>query len=1202
MLLISHNRISAFTIACFVIISINLYSQSNQRVKKITPYQDSILLDTLSIIPGTTRIKHTNGQLLDSNAYRFDYVNAMLILNSNRKSNADTLIIAYKVFPFLFSKKNQHKDLSRIQNNQWGGVFTYTPEKDKTVDFFKTEGLTKSGSISRGLSFGNNQDVVLNSNLNIQLAGKISDNIDLLLAATDQNIPIQPEGNTQQLQEFDKVFIRFGIDNLPKNGRTVVTAGDFQIGKPAGYFMNFNKKAQGLSFETKISNPYKEHTESLIVKGSAAVSRGKFARNISLENSNGNTFNGQKQERNQGPYKLRGVENEQYIIVLAGTEAIYIDGKRLERGQENDYTIDYNTAEIIFTPKNLITKDKRISIEFQYSDKNYARSLAHAGAEYASKKVNARINIFSEQDNKNKPLQQELTNSQKLLLASVGDSLQNAVWSTADSILFNGTEVLYDKKDTAIGSFQYQNIFVYSIDSAKAHFRANFSFVGLNKGNYVPKQSAANGKVYQWVAPDTITGMPRGSYEPVTLLISPKQKQMISAGADLILGKNSTLSIEGAGSNNDINTFSVINKANDDGFAGKLDWNAHFPISSSKNILADSSRSKKDSISSWSFITNINYEVVQKTFSFIERFRSVEFERDWNRLTISQIADQHIIGGMVGLKKNNNVIEYNYKSFLEGSTYDARRHAATVLLSKDGFILAATGSYLNSSSISNKTNYIRNKTELSKEFIVLRSKIKAAIREQHEQNLLKRNDADSLLGNSFQFLEIEPYVEYMDSSQNKYTLTYKQRTDYAFKNALSPLKKATYAQNYGIGIELMKNPNSQLRITGNYRILKIIDTVITTQKPENTLLGRTEYNLSLLKGFFTAGTFYEIGSGLELKRDFLFLEVAAGQGTHIWTDYNKNGIKELNEFEISPFPYEANYIKVWVPSDNYINAYTNQFSQVITLTPNAIWGNKKRLKRFIARFTNQTSYKTDRKTTNNDLALAYNPFLSDTKDTTLVTLNSSLRNTVFFNQSSPVFGMDFTVQDLRNKTLLENDNSSRQNNYAESTLRLNINTQWSLLGSYKGGIKRNDSKFFTSRNYKINYIETEPKISFQPTASFRVIASYKYMEKKNTISGISIQAKAISQNFGGELKYNAVNKGSFSAKTNFIVVSYNDEENNPVAYEMLEGLKPGKNYTWNISYNRTLASNIQLTLSYDGRQSPGVKAIHTGNAQVRAYF
>ena len=100
----------------------------------------------------------------------------------------------------------------------------------------------------------------------------------------------------------------------------------------------------------------------------------------------------------------------------------------------------------------------------------------------------------------------------------------------------------------------------------------------------------------------------------------------------------------------------------------------------------------------------------------------------------------------------------------------------------------------------------------------------------------------------------------------------------------------------------------------------------------------------------------------------------------------------------------------------------------------------------------------------------------------------------------------------------------------------------------------------------------------------------KYMEKKNTISGISIQAKAISQNFGGELKYNAVNKGSFSAKTNFIVVSYNDEENNPVAYEMLEGLKPGKNYTWNISYNRTLASNIQLTLSYDGRQSPGVKA------------
>lgn len=1177
---------------------VNAFAQykGNVRTKQFAVTNDTIQLDTLSLVPGSIKFTTLKGKMLDTSFYSINYADGLIFFNRKKIIDEnivlDSLKSTYKTFPYLFSQETKHKSIDRIKADLFGNTnpFSYSISSG-TDDIFKTEGLNKSGSISRGISFGNNQDLAVNSNLNLQLSGHLTNNIDILLAATDNNIPIQPEGNTQQLQEFDKIFIQLSTANAK------LIAGDFQLSRPSGYFMNFNKKAQGLTFSTVLKTNIEAKTlkQQGVYKTilSAAVSRGKFARNQI-----------QGVESNQGPYRLRGAENESFIIVLSGTEKVYIDGRLVERGQENDYVIDYNTAEITFTARQLITKDKRIVVEFQYSDKNYARSLVHFGNEYEQNKFKTHLNIYSEQDAKNQPVQQDLSPPQKQLLSRIGDTLSLAVTPSVDSVPFTNNEVLYKKKDSIIGTHLFKRIFVYSANSDSAHFRVTFSNVGQGKGNYRQIISGANGKVFQWIIPDTNTNKPQGNFEPVIQIVTPKKKQMVTAGVDYAMNKNSKLSVEAAISNNDLNTFSSANSNDDVGYALKMNFDNALPLT--HNNFKDTT------FIPLTLITNVNYEYTQKYFSPIERYRSIEFERDWNRGSAAITDDQHIIGASVGLmKKGVGAIAYKFNTLLEGKNYEANKHNVNMNLSEKGFSAQYDGSLLNSASNVN-TNFYRHRANVQWTFEPVRvdangvsKKIKwitLGLKDELEQNKFSLNNKDSLLGNSYQFWEWQAYAENADTTKNRYGLNYKQRTDFAVRKftGAKDFSKSAFAESYGGFFELLQHPNNQIKINAAYRRLQIIDSALTFQKPDNSLVSRIEYNFRWWKGLVSSNSYYEIGSGQEVKKEFSYIAVAPGQGIYTWIDYNNNGIKELNEFEIATFSDQAIYIKIYTPTNEFVKTYSNQFSELFMLKPAALWANKTGFRKFISRFANQTAYRMDRKSTEPDLTKAYNPFLSETDANTLVTLNSSFRNTFYINQLSPLFGLDITYQDVRNKALLVNGFDTRKNIFKEARLRWNISQQFSWNLSYKDGWKISKSQYFTTRDYSILYYELEPKLNYQPNTSFRASVSFKYTDKKNNneLGG----QQATLQDYGAEVKYNVLQKGSLNLKANFIQIKFNGLQNSSLAFEMLDALKTGQNATWGVSYQRNLSNNLQLSITYDGRKSEGIKAIHTGGAQVRAYF
>ncbi|MBC8045512.1 MAG: hypothetical protein H7Y00_01815 [Fimbriimonadaceae bacterium] len=1121
-------------------------------MKTILPVNDTIQIDTLSIVPGSELLSvYYNGEVISSNNYKItiDHSAALLFIQSSPLP--DSILISYKVFPYLFTKEYYHKNPEDLEKADLY-LQPYTIETKNTSPYLDVKALDYNGSLTRGISFGNNQDVVVNSTFNLQMSGKLQNDVEVSAAITESNIPIQPEGNTQQLQEFDKVFIR-----LSKN-QQALTVGDFEISKPESYFLNFYKKSQGGlyegTFDNVLSGTYKTNL-------SLAVSKGIYIRqDIPII------------EGNQGPYKLRGVNNETFIIILAGTERVYIDGKLLVRGAENDYVIDYNAAEITFTTNQLLTKDKRVNIEFEYSDKNYFRSLAYWKNTYttADNKLNLRLNIYSEQDSKNQPVDQTLDSLGRSVLENVGDSINDAFISSVDTIAFDAGRIMYKIVDT----LGFDSVFVYSANPDSAKYVLVFTDLGANKGNYIQITTTANGRVYAWVAP--VGGVPQGYAEPIILLVAPRKNQMVTIGSDYKINEKNLISTELAYSNTDMNTFSDIDNADNDGIGFHTKYQNSTSIDSNKNL-----------------VSTFSYEFAGKTFSPIERYRPIEFNRDWNILSLEKTNEHYTTAdfNLQGIK--NVIVGINSSAFISENYYTGFKQSLNSIYNSDKWIIRIGGSFLSSNADTIKSNFLRPNIELTKIYPALKS-WKTGIRYEGEHNEIFQQ-RDSLLAGSFYYDQYEAFIQTADTAINKIGFNVILRDDKLPDSGL--FKDVTRGITYGITGALNRNEKSTLSWQITYRTLEIIDTSLTALNAEESLLGRIQHALIIKKGFITSDIFYEIGTGQEPKREYTFVEVEPGQGIFTWNDYNENGIPELDEFEISAFADEANYIQVFIPTDEYVQSNTTNFNYALSVNPKAIWFSEKGIKNFMAKFAGQSSLQLNKKVIDDGSLDSYNPF-AVIDDSVLVSSNVYFLNTVYFNRTSSVFGMDYSYQKNFSKTLIINGPESRGKDEHRITTRYKIAKPFTTNISLITGNKNLTSIAFPDKNYRIPYYSIEPKLTYINGSKFRISALYQYTTSKNNEGGETLNSHEATL----DTKYNVVSKSTISSKISFVKIDFAGEEESSVGYAMLEGLQNGNNILWNLNLDKKLSQILQLSLSYEGRKTGDADITHVGRVQMRAIF
>ncbi|MEN0003865.1 MAG: hypothetical protein AAF798_06965 [Bacteroidota bacterium] len=1161
----------------FLSLAFNLLAQSsslsNERQQTVLPTPYPQRIDSLTILPYTLQIVDLQtGNPVDTAAYTIKQ--NMLVWTSPPK---DSVQLNYRVLAFDLSRKFRHLDTAKLTAGAKDGVigFNYNPyaQEEKMIDF---KALNYNGNFSRGISFGNNQDLVLNSRFNLQLAGDLGDGFEILAAITDENIPLQPQGNTQQLREFDRIFIQLSKDD------NKLIAGDYELLRPNSYFMNYYKKLQGATFST-VLEPFE--AGALSVEGSVAIARGKFARNLIAQ-----------QEGNQGPYKLRGNEGERFIIVLAGTEKVWIDGELLTRGIERDYIIDYNRGELTFTNRRLITKDSRIVVEFEYSVQNYLRTLYATNATYQLDDFRLYFNLYNEQDSKTSTGNLNLSNEQRAILSAAGDNLFSSVVPSIDSLTeANEFRTTYELVDTTLScggidtSFQFLR---FSTNPELAVYTARFSFVGANQGDYIlDNEQTANERVYRFVAPDPITCQPQGDYAPLVQLVPPQQRQLLTFGGEYTFGKNSSAQVEVAISQNDLNRFSTLDSENDQGIAAYAKFNRRFKLGK------DSSR--------WALSTDLAYELVQEHFQPLNPYRSPDFLRDWNLANVQGIGtvdpaqEQLIRADLQLLRQGWGQLGYSLSSFTRDSIYSGFRHQFNGLLRRDGWELLADASLLNTTETDRSTQFFRPKLRLSKTFKQLDNWQVGLYGEREKSDRFALN-SDTLQASSFFYDLFQAFIKSPADKGYQLGVQYDQRNDYA---PVSETYEASFlARELNINGEWKAKRSVRLGGNFTYRALEVIDSTLANQRPASTFLGRFDINFNFWKGAVLSNTTYEIGSGQEPKQEFTYVEVQQGTGTHVWLDslYNNDGKIQPNEMEIAPFQDLANYIRITTITDEFIRTDNVNLNQSLRLNPKAIWFNATGWKKVLSKFSTVSTLKINRKTQQAPGVDAWNPFQLGIADSALVSVNSNIRNILFFNRNNPTYDLQLGQTDNWSKIVQTTGFESRRLQEYYFRTRINFGQQFSGRANYTFGTRNSDSEFFNNKDFNIEFYRVEPELIYQPNRNFRTSLTYFFQNDQNTLG--ELQESANQHNLQLEAVFNPSIKTSLRLDFSVIDIAFDGVPNSPVGFAILNGLQNGQNYLWNLSLDRQIGKNIQLRLSYQGRKTGTAPIVHVGNAQVSANF
>jgi hypothetical protein len=1101
--------------------------------------------------------------------YSVDYRHG--ILRFSRRTTAEFLrdstrsthmiLVIYETYPFDFRDKYFHRQMVVQYDTVRGDTIRVTKaERPLTVNEIFGPNLQKSGSLARGINFGTNRDLSLTSGFRMQLSGKIASNIDIVAALTDENAPIQPEGNTQTLQEIDKVSIEIKSPNV------AATIGDFLFASDGTEFGRISRKLQG----ARGTGTYQISSSRGSTSVLGAVTRGKF---------NTNQFQGI--EGVQGPYQLSGRNGERTIIVIAGTEKVYVDGERMTRGETNDYIVDYSSADVTFQPRRLITSASRIVIDFEYTDRYYSRSLfgLQTESELGSQNVKLSAAFYRESDNQNSTIDISLSDSDRAILSRSGGDRSKAtktgvVLVGRDSVTHLGRGQ-YVSVDTTIDQQSYA-YYRYAPGDTAALYSVTFSLVGAGQGDYV-KESIGN---YRWV------GKNQGTYLPVQFLPFPELHDLADVHLQAAVTKFLAVNGEFAFSNFDANRFSVLPDASNKGNA------LNFGITANPRDLTIGGRNFG------SLDLELRNRFVDRRFVPIDRTNEIEFGREWN-LESSVSQNEQIREGKMSYKPVQGLVIGGGLGHIErGDLFSSNRSEVRFSLDKNEL------PHLEYSleSIKSQDSTINNTADWIRQHGLLTYRVAGVIpgfQYEGEDKGSRTLSTDSLTLGSFRYNEFMPRLEVPDFLGMSFRSEFQFRSEDSLSSGVLQKAAQSFTQSYQWRLKSWKTLSSTIDLTIRHKNFTE-EFKLRGNGDIETLLMRTQARYSPLNRGVDANVLYEVATQRSAKLERVFVQVPVGTGNyHYLGDLNGNGIADENEFELTRF--DGDYVVVTIPTDELFPVIDLKTSSRIRLSPSRfVDPSSSFISKALRSLSTETYIRVEERSTEPDLKQIYLLHLSR-----------------FQNDSTTILGTKQLTQDLH---LFENDpDLSFRFRFAQR----NGFTQFALANERSLGIERSirvKGRLVKEIAAQLDVIQkvdrataTQPTNDQRNIASNTLITDLSYRPQQNIEVGFmfdvtravdTFPAKALTADINDQsvrLVYSLETKGQLRSEIEREEVTL---DGNPATFpfELTGGKVVGKSWLWHVNLDYRVADFVQATVGYDGRSEGGRPAIHTARAEVRAFF